>query len=79
MKLKTLALVAAGSTALGLSPSVLAQKKYDPGASDKEIARTLQLSPRTVEMHVARALAALGARNRSEAVSLAHHWKLLLP
>lgn len=49
------------------------------GASDKEIARALQLSPRTVEMHVARALAALGARNRSEAVGRAHHWQLLLP
>jgi DNA-binding CsgD family transcriptional regulator len=49
------------------------------GLSDKEIARALQLSPRTVEMHVARALAALGARNRSEAVSRAHQWKLLLP
>jgi len=47
------------------------------GLSDKEIARTLQLSPRTVEMHVARALAALGARNRSEAVSRAHQWRLL--
>lgn len=47
------------------------------GLSDKEIARLLALSPRTVEMHVARALAALGARNRSEAVSRAHHWKLL--
>jgi pimeloyl-ACP methyl ester carboxylesterase/DNA-binding CsgD family transcriptional regulator len=47
------------------------------GLSDKEIARALALSPRTVEMHVARALAALGARNRSEAVSRAHQWKLL--
>lgn len=47
------------------------------GASDKEIARALSLSPRTVEMHVARTLAALGARNRSEAVSRAHHWRLL--
>jgi pimeloyl-ACP methyl ester carboxylesterase len=47
------------------------------GLGDKEIARALQLSPRTVEMHVARALAALGARNRSEAVSRALHWKLL--
>ncbi len=49
------------------------------GLGDKEIARVLQLSPRTVEMHVARALSALGARNRSEAVSRAHHWKLLRP
>lgn len=47
------------------------------GRSDKEIARALDLSPRTVEMHVARALAALGARNRSDAVSRAHHWQLL--
>lgn len=47
------------------------------GASDKEIARTLALSPRTVEMHVARAIEALGARNRSDAVSRAHHWRLL--
>ena len=47
------------------------------GLGDKEIARALCLSPRTVEMHVARALAALGARNRSEAVSRAHRWKLL--
>ena len=47
------------------------------GLADKEIARSLGLSPRTVEMHVARTLAALGARNRSEAVSRAHHWQLL--
>jgi pimeloyl-ACP methyl ester carboxylesterase/DNA-binding CsgD family transcriptional regulator len=47
------------------------------GHTDKEIARALALSPRTVEMHVAHALAALGARNRSEAVSRAHHWQLL--
>ncbi|MBL8376261.1 MAG: alpha/beta fold hydrolase [Burkholderiales bacterium] len=49
------------------------------GLSDKEIARVLSLSPRTVEMHVARALATLGARNRSEAVNRAHQWKLLGP
>jgi DNA-binding NarL/FixJ family response regulator len=49
------------------------------GAGDKEIARALGLSPRTVEMHVARVLAALRVRNRSQAVSRAHHWKLLLP
>lgn len=47
------------------------------GRGDKEIARDLGLSPRTVEMHVARALAALGARNRSEAVSRAHVYRLL--
>lgn len=47
------------------------------GLTDKEIGRQLALSPRTVEMHVARAIAALGARNRSDAVSRAHHWRLL--
>lgn len=38
------------------------------GLTDKEIARTLRLSPRTVEMHVAHALAALDCRSRAEAV-----------
>lgn len=51
--------------------------KVAHGQGDKEIARDLGLSPRTVEMHVARALAALGARNRSEAVSRAHVYRLL--
>jgi pimeloyl-ACP methyl ester carboxylesterase/DNA-binding CsgD family transcriptional regulator len=47
------------------------------GLTDKQIARELQLSPRTVEMHVARAVAALGARNRADAVSRAHQAGLL--
>lgn len=38
------------------------------GLTDKEIARALRLSPRTVEMHVAHALAALDCRSRAEAV-----------
>ena len=38
------------------------------GRTDKEIARALRLSPRTVEMHVAHALAALDCRSRAEAV-----------
>lgn len=38
------------------------------GLTDKEVARALSLSPRTVEMHVARALAALDCRSRTEAV-----------
>ena len=41
------------------------------GLTDKQIARTLDLSPRTVEMHVARALDALGCHTRAEAVHLA--------
>jgi DNA-binding CsgD family transcriptional regulator len=47
------------------------------GLTDKEIARDLALSPRTVEMHVARALATLGARNRSDAVSRALQARLI--
>jgi pimeloyl-ACP methyl ester carboxylesterase/DNA-binding CsgD family transcriptional regulator len=38
------------------------------GLTDKEIASELALSPRTVEMHVARMLAALECANRAEAV-----------
>jgi pimeloyl-ACP methyl ester carboxylesterase/DNA-binding CsgD family transcriptional regulator len=38
------------------------------GLTDKEIATELSLSPRTVEMHVARARAALECANRAEAV-----------
>jgi len=37
------------------------------GLTDKEIASELSLSPRTVEMHVARILAALDCRSRAEA------------
>ncbi len=38
------------------------------GLTDKEMAARLQLSPRTIEMHVARLLKALDARTRSEAM-----------
>jgi DNA-binding NarL/FixJ family response regulator len=38
------------------------------GLTDKEIASELSLSPRTVEMHVARAIDALECGNRAEAV-----------
>ncbi len=38
------------------------------GHSDKSVARQLGLSPRTVEMHVAGAIHALGCRSRTEAV-----------
>jgi len=41
------------------------------GMSSKQIARRLGLSPRTVDLHVARAIRRLGARNRAEAVSRA--------
>lgn len=38
------------------------------GMTDKQVARELGLSPRTVEMHVALALRALNCANRAEAV-----------
>lgn len=41
------------------------------GMTSKEIARDLGLSPRTVDLHVARASNRLGAANRIEAVTLA--------
>lgn len=47
------------------------------GESDKQIALALCLSPRTVEMHAARALAALGCRTRAEAVRSATERRLL--
>jgi len=46
------------------------------GQSDKQIARKLVLSPRTVEMHVARTLEALQCRTRAEAVRRASERKL---
>ena len=41
------------------------------GQTDKQVARALGLSPRTIEMHVARAIDALQCRNRAEAVRIA--------
>jgi len=47
------------------------------GLTDKEIARKLSLSPRTVEMHVANALATLCCRTRAEAVRRAVELRLV--
>lgn len=47
------------------------------GMTDKQVARELGLSPRTVEMHVALALRALGCANRAEAVLRADREGLL--
>lgn len=48
------------------------------GQTDKEIARKLSLSPRTVEMHVANALLGLNCRTRAEAVRCATELELLI-
>ena len=46
-------------------------KAIAKGQTDKEIARALQLSPRTVEMHVAAVLKGLVCASRAEAVAKA--------
>jgi len=47
------------------------------GLSSKDIGKRLRLSPRTVELHVARAMKRLGAVNRSHAVALALRQNML--
>ena len=49
------------------------------GQTDKQIARALDLNPRTVEMHVAGAMKTLGAKTRAEAVRAATEQGLLEP
>jgi DNA-binding NarL/FixJ family response regulator len=49
------------------------------GQTDKQIARDLSLSPRTVEMHVAGAMRALGVKTRAEATHRATQQRLLPP
>lgn len=49
------------------------------GQTDKQIARELELSPRTVEMHVAGAMRALAGKTRAEAVGRAVELGLLTP
>jgi DNA-binding NarL/FixJ family response regulator len=49
------------------------------GHTNREIARELFLSPRTVEMHVASILLKLGCRSRAEATRRAGELGLLAP
>jgi DNA-binding NarL/FixJ family response regulator len=49
------------------------------GMTDKQVAREIGLSPRTVEMHVALALRALASAKRMEAVHRARQEGLLEP
>jgi pimeloyl-ACP methyl ester carboxylesterase/DNA-binding CsgD family transcriptional regulator len=54
-------------------------KQVAAGLTDKQIARALSLSPRTVEMHVASAMKALDCATRAEAVNRAVRAGLLAP
>ena len=47
------------------------------GLSNKGIARRLHLSPATVKNHMAAIIAALGARNRTDAIRIAIKWRLI--
>jgi DNA-binding CsgD family transcriptional regulator len=47
------------------------------GQTDREIARTLVLSPRTIEIHVSNCLGKLGSRSRAEAVRRAAELQLV--
>ena len=49
------------------------------GATDREIAQLLELSPATVQTHVRNAKAKLGARTRAQAVALALERDLIKP
>ncbi|MDA8257600.1 MAG: alpha/beta fold hydrolase [Betaproteobacteria bacterium] len=60
---------APGKAAAPLTPRQLEiLREVSQGRTDKQIARKLSLSPRTVEMHVANALLALQCHTRAEAV-----------
>lgn len=54
-------------------------RRIAAGKTDKEIARELGLSPRTVEMHAAGAMKALDSRTRAEAAHKAAQQQLLAP
>ena len=67
---------AEGSKSLLTPRQIEILREVGQGQTDKQIARKLSLSPRTVEMHVANALLALKCRTRAEAVRRATELKL---
>jgi pimeloyl-ACP methyl ester carboxylesterase/DNA-binding CsgD family transcriptional regulator len=77
--------LAADSAGAGSAPAtpILTSRRLEVlrgvarGLTDKEIAHELSLSPRTVEMHVARILAVLACANRAQAVGKAKGLGLL--
>jgi DNA-binding NarL/FixJ family response regulator len=75
-----LTLPAVGTTSPALSPreQQVLQLLVD-GLTDREIGETLFVSRRTVEHHVARLRAKLGAANRAEAVAVARDRGLIPP
>ena len=70
--------LAPGAVTARLTPrQVHVLQQTAQGRSNKEIARELELSPATIKAHVAAAIAALGATNRTEAVAKAQAMGLI--
>lgn len=68
----------AARAALGISPRELdVLHQLATGASNKEIARTLDVSPNTVKTHAARLYEKLDVRRRTEAIARARDLGLL--
>lgn len=68
----------AAAKSLGLTArECLMLERLAAGESNKEIARTLELSPNTVKTHIANLYAKLGVARRTQAVQKARELKIL--